>query len=89
MVFAGTLDRGSSWFSFPIRGVFAVLQPASQGVGERMVPKGHPAGRSSGSFVEVLVLAALWLHRQDDQVPFFPVHLLAVDDSVTFAVQDE
>jgi len=54
-----------------------------------MVPEGHPLGRCARELIEVLMLAAVGLHRQDDQVPFLPIYLLPVHRCISFAFQDK
>ena len=54
-----------------------------------MVPEGHPLGRCARGLIEVLMLAAVGLHRQDDQVPFLPIYLLPVHRCISLAFQDK
>ncbi len=66
-----------------------MVEHVSQHLGKRMVPEGHPLGRCARGLIEVLMLAAVGLHRQDDQVPFLPIYLLPVHRSISFAFQDK
>ena len=54
-----------------------------------MVPEGHPLGRCARGLIEVLMLAAVGLQRQDDQIPFLLIYLLPVHHCISFAFQDK
>src|SRR5687768_5807871 len=54
-----------------------------------MVAKGHPLGGLSRMLVVMLVLAAIGLNRQNNQVPFFPIDFFSVYGRVPFAVEDK
>src|SRR5262245_59249597 len=77
--FAGTTND-SSQLLLEIRRHFLLLQVGGEVLLDRDVDERSPDRRVRGVGVEVLVLDAAGLHRQQDEVALLPVLALALDD---------
>src|SRR5262249_41035322 len=70
-----------------IRGYFLLLQIGGEIFLDRDVDERRPDRRMRGIGVEVLVLDAARLHRQQHEVAFLPVLALALDDRISLALE--
>src|SRR5689334_11476585 len=80
--------RITASLSLELRRVFALLHSVRDLVVKGLVNIGHPERRRIAVQIEVLVLHAAGLDRQQDQIAALPIEPLPVADGIALALDD-
>ena len=66
-----------------------MLKHVSEDLGKGMIPEGHPLGWHAFDLAEMLVLTAIGLPWQNNQIPLLPIHWLTIHHGASLPFQNK